>query len=147
MVEDMDDDMARTGADGTRCRVRRRLGRMSPWCTTISGIMCRCTSTTTHWRVLDDRRILVWVDDKTCALRAYDPETCEGTDLATLTGSCVVGLQHWRNSHAWARASPPQSQGGAQASGQPPPTAARGEGRGKEDWRRGQYVHRPSRLC
>jgi len=43
--------------------------------------------------VLDDGRILVWVD-RTSALRAYDPETCTWTDLAMLTGDCVVGMHH-----------------------------------------------------
>lgn len=43
--------------------------------------------------VLDDGRILVWVD-KTSALKAYDPVTSTWTDLATLTGCSIVGMHH-----------------------------------------------------
>jgi hypothetical protein len=41
----------------------------------------------------DDGRILVWVD-RTSTLKAYDPDTWTWTDLAMLTGDCVVGMHH-----------------------------------------------------
>jgi hypothetical protein len=45
--------------------------------------------------VLDDGKILVWVDRTFAlpyALRVYDPETSAWTDLATPTGGRVVGM-------------------------------------------------------
>ena len=95
-LEDMDDD------DDDDTAPRRWSRRYTLQCTPVDKktrghYYFRISASVQQYHypleVLEDGRILVWVDT-TSALRAYDIETCAWTDLATLTGDCVVGMHH-----------------------------------------------------
>ena len=81
------------GADGTRYSARRAVWGDKPWRHNYFRISASVQQYHYPLAVLDDGKILVWVD-MACALKAYDPETSAWTDLAKLGGGSVVGLHH-----------------------------------------------------